>query len=65
MHQPHPNFDAIWKETFQEFFPECLDRFYPPVAGIVDGSKTVRFLDKVLREMMGYARRSWRYGDES
>ena len=63
MRHPRPDSDAIWKETFQEFFPECLDRFYPRVAGIVDWSKPVRFLDKELREMLGDSPRPRQFVD--
>ena len=63
MQHPRPDLDAIWKETFQEFFPECLDRFYPRIAGIIDGSKPVRFLDKELREMLGDSPRPRQFVD--
>ncbi|MFM7817442.1 MAG: hypothetical protein ACKPGI_10795 [Verrucomicrobiota bacterium] len=63
MQHPRPDFDAIWKEAFQEFFPECLERFYPRVATLVDWTKPVRFLDKELREMLGDSPRPRQFVD--
>ena len=63
MQHPRPDLDAIWKETFQEFFPECLDRFYPEVAAVVDWTQPVRFLDKELREMLGDSPRPRQFVD--
>jgi len=63
MQPPGPDSDAIWKETFQEFFPECLDRFYSEVAGVVDWTQPVRFLDKELREMLGDSPRPRQFVD--
>ena len=63
MQPPGPDVDAIWKETFQEFFPECLDRFYPEVAAVVDWTQPVRFLDKGLREMLGDSPRPRQFVD--
>ena len=63
MQPPGPDSDAIWKETFQEFFPECLDRFYSEVAGVIDWTQPVRFLDKELREMLGDSPRPRQFVD--
>ncbi len=53
MEQPGPDFDAIWKETLMGFFPESLEWFDSALAGAVDRSQKVRFLDKELRETLG------------
>jgi predicted transposase YdaD len=63
MKRPRVNFDAIWKETFMEFFQESLERFYPTVAQMVDWSKTTRFLDKELREVLGKSPRPRQFVD--
>ena len=35
------------------FFPEGIERIHPAFAGFIDRSRTVRFLDKELRETLG------------
>ena len=56
-------FDDTWKEVFREILPECLQRFFPPVAKAIDWSKRVEFLDKELRATLARSPRPRRFVD--
>ena len=58
-----PDYDAIWKELFIGFFPECMERFDPTFARRIDRSRKVRFLDKELRALLGRSPRPRRHVD--
>jgi hypothetical protein len=48
-----PNdYDGAWKETLERFLPQFLELAFPEVHRAVDWSKSVRFLDTELQEIV-------------
>ncbi len=45
------------------FFRECLERVHPALAGLIDRSRKVRFLDKELRALLGHSPRPRQHVD--
>jgi hypothetical protein len=46
------DYDGAWKETLERFLPQFLELAFPAVHRAVDWSKSVRFLDTELQEIV-------------
>ena len=51
MNEP-TDYDGAWKETLERFLPQFLELAFPAVHRAVDWSKSVRFLDTELQEIV-------------
>ena len=46
------DYDGAWKETLERFLPQFLEVAFPTIHRAVDWTKTVRFLDTELQEIV-------------
>jgi hypothetical protein len=46
------DYDGAWKETLERFLPQFLELAFPAIHRAVDWTKTVRFLDTELQEIV-------------
>jgi hypothetical protein len=46
------DYDGAWKETLERFLPQFLELAFPAVHRAVDWSKSMRFLDTELQEIV-------------
>jgi len=46
------DYDGAWKETLERFLPQFLELAFPAVHRAIDWSKSVRFLDTELQEIV-------------
>ncbi len=51
MNEP-TDYDGAWKETLERFLPQFLEIAFPAIHRAVDWTKTVRFLDTELQEIV-------------
>ena len=58
------DYDSPWKTILDHYFQECMEFYFPDIAGHIDWSKGYKFLDKEFQKIVKDGEIGRRYADK-